>query len=84
MQPGRAGAGMIAHKTRARIYPCYIQGSWRIWPRGRCPRPGKIRVFYGPPFVPEELYRMAPSRDVYKKVSDLMMQRIAHLKTEAG
>ena len=83
LQPGRVGAGMIAQKTRARIFPCYIEGSWKIWPRGRLPRPGKIRVFYGPSFVPEELYQMAATRESYQRISDLMMQHIARLENKA-
>lgn len=66
LQDPRGGVGFLLKMTRAPVYPCYIQGAYEVWPRqAEWPRPGKIRVFYGPPVTlpidlePEELSRRA-------------------------
>lgn len=66
LQPARGGVGFVIKMTGAPVYPCYIQGAFEAWPRHReWPRPGKIRVTYGPParlpadLAPEELSRRA-------------------------
>jgi 1-acyl-sn-glycerol-3-phosphate acyltransferase len=84
LQPGRPGAGMIAYKAKARIYPCYIDGSWRSWSRkSKQIRPVKIHVYYGPSFYPRALYQKRSSKAVYREISNLMMKHISRLKTKA-
>lgn len=84
LQPGRIGTGLIAHRARARIYPCYVEGSGRRWPRGWFwARPGKVRVFYGRSFLPDELYRKPASKHVYEEISRLMMAHVAKLEKKS-
>jgi 1-acyl-sn-glycerol-3-phosphate acyltransferase len=46
----KAGAGMLAVLSGVPVVPVYVEGSGRVWPRGRrLPRPGKVVVHFGPP-----------------------------------
>ena len=76
----KAGAGMLAVLSGVPVVPVYIEGSGRVWPRGRTwPRPGKVIVRFGPPL------RFARGegrerKDRYEAASRAMMDAIAALK----
>lgn len=81
LQSAKNGAGLMAYKTKARIVPTYIDGSFRAWPKGRkWPRLTKIRVYYGEPFVPTELYGKPGSAETYQEITNLIMTKIGELK----
>jgi 1-acyl-sn-glycerol-3-phosphate acyltransferase len=79
----KAGAGMIAVLSGAPVVPAYIEGSGRVWPRGRkFPRPGKVLVRFGAP-----LHFERPTgrerKEQYEAASRAMMDAIRRLK-ESG
>ena len=74
LQKPERGVGLVARKTGAPVYPCYIDGSFKAWPRTRrLWRPHKIRVYYGPP--------VKYSSDLSdQEISERIMEQIAQLR----
>jgi 1-acyl-sn-glycerol-3-phosphate acyltransferase len=47
-QPFKAGIGALLAGGEARVLPCYVEGAFRAWPKGRrLPRPRKVRLILG-------------------------------------
>jgi 1-acyl-sn-glycerol-3-phosphate acyltransferase len=48
--PFRPGAAFLAARARAPVVPAFIEGSFRVWPRGcRFPRQAEVRIRFGTP-----------------------------------
>jgi 1-acyl-sn-glycerol-3-phosphate acyltransferase len=48
MQAFRSGIGALLAGRKVNVLPCYVQGAFRAWPKGRrLPRPGKVRLIVG-------------------------------------
>jgi 1-acyl-sn-glycerol-3-phosphate acyltransferase len=83
LRPAKAGAGMLAVLSGARVVPVYIRGSGRAWPRGRrLPRPAKVTVSFGPSFAFERVDGRR-RKDRYEAASREMMSAIARLRDVA-
>jgi len=55
VQTLKPGFAALARRCKVPLVPVAIVGAYDCWPRRqRFPRPGRIRVQYGPPFTPEE------------------------------
>ena len=87
----KAGAGMLAVLSGVPVVPVYIEGSGRVWPRGRTlPRPGKVIVRFGPPLRFERGGDGRERKGRYEAASRAMMDAIAALgpaelrRTERG
>lgn len=49
-QEFKSGIGALVAGRDVPVLPCYLQGTFRVWPKGwRWPRPRKIRLFVGAP-----------------------------------
>lgn len=49
-QPFKSGIGALLAGREVNVLPCYVQGAFRAWPKGRrLPRPGKVRLIIGTP-----------------------------------
>ncbi|HRU39590.1 MAG TPA: lysophospholipid acyltransferase family protein [Candidatus Goldiibacteriota bacterium] len=84
IQDGKPGAGMLIYKARARVVPVYAHGVYEAWPKGQ-KRPSlfkKIYVIYGEPMDFTEYFNMEESKEVYVKITELVMARIRSLKAE--
>lgn len=47
-QPFKAGIGALLAGGEAKVLPCYVEGAFRAWPKGRrLPRPRKVRLIIG-------------------------------------
>ncbi|MDR7481891.1 MAG: lysophospholipid acyltransferase family protein [Armatimonadota bacterium] len=58
--PPRRGAAVIAARGRAPVVPVAVAGSGQVFPLGaRLPRPGPVRVRFGPPLPPPAQTREA-------------------------
>jgi 1-acyl-sn-glycerol-3-phosphate acyltransferase len=82
LQPGKAGAGMLALRSGCPVVPIYLEGTAAVMPRGaRVPRPGAVRVWIGPPLV----FRQAAGegREPYEAASQEIMEAIARLQAGA-
>jgi 1-acyl-sn-glycerol-3-phosphate acyltransferase len=48
MQPFKPGIGSLLAETNVDVLPCYVEGAFRAWPKGRrLPRPRKVRLMIG-------------------------------------
>ena len=81
LQPGEAGVGLIAVKSKATVQPVRIFGAREALPRGS----GRLKfhpitIVVGDPvkFTDEEL--AAKGRDGYQAISDRIMDEIAAIK----
>lgn len=84
LRPAKPGAGMLAVLSGAHVVPVYVSGSGRAWPRGRrLPRPGKVRVFFGPPLRFERA-EGRNRKEHYEAASREMMAAIRRLKDLAA
>lgn len=82
LQPGKAGAGMLALRSGCPVVPIYLEGTAAVMPRGaRVPRPAAVRVWIGPPLV----FRQAAGegREPYEAASQEIMEAIARLQAGA-
>ena len=49
-QEFKSGIGALVAGRDVPVLPCYLQGTFQVWPKGRrLPRPGKIRLIVGAP-----------------------------------
>ncbi len=76
--PGKAGAGLVALATRARVVPVAIKGMNQVLPIGSVvPRIFKrIRVSYGKPVDYSDLHEMPRSRETAQLLVDRVMDAI--------
>ncbi len=83
LREGKAGAGMLALLSGARVVPAFVEGTGRALPRGRAiPRPVKVRVSFGPALAFAKVE--GPHRkERYLEASGEMMAAIARLKQVA-
>lgn len=79
LRPPKAGAALLAVLSGVPVVPAYVQGSGRVWPRGRTlPRTGKVLVTFGPP-LRFERRQGADRKAQYEAASRAMMDAIARL-----
>jgi 1-acyl-sn-glycerol-3-phosphate acyltransferase len=79
--PPRPGAGLIIAKTRAPVIPMRIFGAFEAFPRDtKWPRPTPVTIVVGEPMRFTDADFAGESRDVYQRLSEQVMARIAALK----
>ena len=50
MQEFKPGVGALVAGRDVAVVPCYVQGAFEAWPKGKClPRPKKVRLLVGTP-----------------------------------
>lgn len=77
----RRAVGLLAARSRATIYPCYIMGAVEAMPKeARFFRPGKIRMVFGRPVRYDDLYDRVPTKRAYEEISRSIMAEIAGLQ----
>ncbi len=81
LQEAKIGIGMIAYNTQVPVIPVYVNGSHEILPRNakrvyfkRC------SVYFGPPVELNQFYREQKSKELYKAISEKIMEAIAKLE----
>ncbi|MHA2203533.1 MAG: lysophospholipid acyltransferase family protein, partial [Candidatus Hodarchaeales archaeon] len=85
LQPGKLGAGLIAHSTRALVIPCAVQNTDMAMPVGRSftlgggPRKITLKVKFGPPLNLDKFYKLPSSKETSQQISDYIMVKIAEL-----
>ncbi|MES2569552.1 MAG: lysophospholipid acyltransferase family protein [Verrucomicrobiota bacterium] len=83
LQPAQPGLGLVIAKTRAPVVPMRIFGAHRAFPRGGKPRFfTPITLVVGEPirFTEEDL--AGEGRELYQRLSERVMERIAALRDE--
>ena len=75
------GVGMIAYNTRVPVIPVYINGSFDILPRNsKFIRLKPCSVYFGPPIDLKAYYNQKRSKEVYKEISEKIMEGIKTLE----
>jgi len=81
LQSAKAGIGFLVCKAEVPIIPAYTYGTYRAMPRGRnLIYPTKLAVVFGKPIYFDNFFRAKPTRETYKKISDIVMEKICELK----
>ncbi len=77
------GAALVVRRAGVPILPAAIDGSFQAWPRNRkFPRPGVIRVLYGPPLVIDGMNDQEITDLIDRTLHDLFEQ-VAALRRSA-
>ena len=84
LQEAKMGIGMIAYNARVPIIPVYINGSHEILPRNANRVHLKpCSVYFGPPVNLEPFYSQRKSKELYKEISEKIMEAIGALEEKA-
>ncbi len=77
----QAGVGLIAHKTSVPVVPVFLNGAQNVLPRkAKMPKFAKITVSFGKPLDMEPYRKDKGSREVYTRMGEEVMARIAKLR----
>jgi 1-acyl-sn-glycerol-3-phosphate acyltransferase len=83
LQPAQPGLGLIIAKTLAPVVPMRIFGAREAFPRGGKPRPFRpITIVIGEPMRFTEADLQGSGRELYQKLSERVMDRIAAIQLE--
>jgi 1-acyl-sn-glycerol-3-phosphate acyltransferase len=77
--PFKTGVAMLAERTKAPIIPCYIDGSFKVWPKqARFPKPFgyKTACIFGHPIYPEDF---GTGKDAQAALTNHLHQEICKL-----
>ena len=81
LQPAKAGVGLVIAKTLAPVVPMRVFGAFDAFPRGRkFPRRVPISVVIGKPLRFTKADVAGDPREVYQRMSEQVMARIAELR----
>jgi len=84
LQEAKMGIGMIAYNTQVPIIPVYISGSHAILPRdAKRVHLKQCSVYFGSPLNLDEFYKQRKSKELYKTISENIMESIGKLQEKA-
>ena len=85
LNQAKMGIGMIAHNTKVPVIPVYIDGSYAIFSRTATSiRFKNCSVYYGPPVDLNALYSQQRSKELYKEISEKIMDAVRQLEEQAS
>jgi 1-acyl-sn-glycerol-3-phosphate acyltransferase len=85
MLPALPGLGLVIEKTHAPVVPMRIFGAHEAMPRGGGRfRLVPIRIVIGEPIVFTEAEMEGSGRDLYQRLSERVMERIAAIEPPKG
>jgi 1-acyl-sn-glycerol-3-phosphate acyltransferase len=74
----KPGIGFLIAGTEFPVVPCYLQGAYRAWPKGKwIPRPRNVRVTFGPPL---QFAQARPVKDDALAIADQLRERVVALR----
>ncbi len=85
LRPAKAGAGMIAYKSKAIVVPAAISGTREILPKNKfVPRISRVRIKIGQPLIFDDIYGLEhlkpeDEREAYKIITSKTMEEIGKL-----
>lgn len=85
LQPGKLGAGLLAHETKTMVIPCAVKNTAIAMPVGRSftlgggPRRLVLKVKFGPPLDLNRFYKLPSRKETSQAISDFIMEEIAKL-----
>ncbi len=76
--PFKPGVGFLTAGTDFPVLPCYLDGAFRAWPKGRSfPRPRKLKLVIGSPI---KFRDRAPSREDAVEIARQLREAVLSLK----
>ena len=85
LKQAKMGVGMIAYNTKVPVIPVYVDGSYSIWSRtAKSIHFKKCSVYYGPPVDLQAFYTQQRTKELYKEISDTIMDAISLLEKRAA
>jgi 1-acyl-sn-glycerol-3-phosphate acyltransferase len=83
LQPAQPGLGLVIAKTLAPVVPMRIFGAYQAFPRGGKPRPfTPITLVVGEPMIFTKDDLVGEGRELYQRLSERVMERIAAIPFE--
>ena len=84
LQEAKMGIGMIAYNAQVPVIPVYINGSHHILPRdAKRVHLEQCSVYFGPPVSLGPFYSQRKSKELYKEISEKIMEAIGEQEEEA-
>ena len=83
LQPAQPGVGFLIAKTLAPVVPIRIFGAHEVWPRGGSLHLRPITVVVGEPMYFSEADLEPRDKQLYTRLSQRVMDRIAQLQIDA-
>ena len=82
LQDGKIGISVLSYLANAPVIPCYVSGTFNIWPKGSPLRyKGKISVLFGEPIKPLFINEDTKKSD-YAEFAAKVMSSIKSLKEQ--
>lgn len=83
LQPAQPGLGLIIAKTLVPVVPMRIFGAYEAYPMGaKFPKPRRITIVVGEPVIFTGADLIGEGRELYQRLSERVMERIAAIKCE--
>jgi 1-acyl-sn-glycerol-3-phosphate acyltransferase len=83
LQAALPGVGLVIAKTLAPVVPMRIFGAFEAWPiHEKWPRFGRVTIVVGEPIYFSEQDLLPPSKDLYLRLSQRIMDSIAALSID--
>lgn len=83
LQPAQPGLGLVIAKTLVPVIPMRIFGAYEAYPTGaKFPKRHPITIVVGEPMYFTEADLTSGGRDLYQKLSERVMERIAAIEYE--
>lgn len=81
LQKAEGGVGLVIAKAGVPVIPARVFGAFEALPRHRAlPRPARVTVVYGRPWNVNLTAYKETGKDLYQKLADESMERIAELQ----
>lgn len=85
LKRGKPGIGFVAAKAGVPVIPAYSEGSFDACPKGfGTLKKSPIKLYIGKPMYFDAKGQGSGGEEVYQKISDQIMQRIAEIKEFYG
>lgn len=83
LQPAQPGIGLVIAKTLVPVVPMRIFGAFEAYPMGaKFPKPRRITIVVGEPIIFTEADLVGEGRELYQRLSERVMERIAAIQYE--
>ena len=82
IHPGKAGTGMLVYKSKCKVIPIYIHGSYKAWKKVQLiPMPfNKMDIICGEPLSFEAQFLKEDKKETYAEITAIIMAEINRLK----
>lgn len=84
LKRGKRGIGFLTARSRVPVVPAYIKGSFEALPRGvKTLKRSQVKIYIGKPVHFDNIYQDKIDKELYRKISDDIIERIAVLKHDS-